>query len=129
MVKFDRLKLLALLAMLPAKAEMVLVHDQGLYIMSFAQEPGKRTIVYAEGCDPNKDEDFYDNAHALVGGDDFGDVFASAADMKAFVDKAVGSWITFKVTSTQITMSAEQIRPKADLSALPPALKAKFGVS
>ena len=58
------------------KNEIVLVHDQGIYCMT----AGKRTddevkggayICYAQGCNPKVDEDFYDEASYLVGGDDF----------------------------------------------------------
>ena len=53
-----------------------LVGDQGLYLITNARfedesSPASRgTVAYAKGCDPNKDDDFYENKVALFGGDD-----------------------------------------------------------
>ncbi len=57
-----------------------LVMDRGVYLMSSGiphqpdparpGDPDARLVVYAEGFDPNED-DWYDAAHALLGGDDF----------------------------------------------------------
>ncbi len=65
---------------LTIKEFLYLVHDQGVYLMSGADEvlpaeDGKTQsfVTYAEGCDPRKDEDWYDQARYLVGGDDFGE--------------------------------------------------------
>jgi hypothetical protein len=53
-----------------------MVTDQGVYLMS----PGKPAIpgangsmnlvVYAQGCNPHIDEDYYDNKRMIMGGDD-----------------------------------------------------------
>lgn len=61
---------------------LFLVHDDGVYLMTAAKEPlllnpetdNKRCLVaYAEGLDPNKDEDVWERAREVVGGDDFGE--------------------------------------------------------
>ena len=53
------------------------VHDHGVYIMSNGvpkDKDGEETnLAYAKGCNPKKDEDYYDEARHLVGGDDFGE--------------------------------------------------------
>jgi hypothetical protein len=54
-----------------------LVHDQGVYLMSARVDrlTGTRSahlVAYAEGCDPEKDEDWWEASRCLVGGDDFG---------------------------------------------------------
>lgn len=59
---------------------LFLVHDQGVYLMSNGLPPDKEGldpknpmcfVVYAKGCDPKKDEDWWEHARDLVGGDDF----------------------------------------------------------
>lgn len=70
----------------PAPA-LFLVGDQGIYLMSNGK-PGlprdeeaakqqasgekfvKQRVAYAEGCDPEKDDDYYENKRQLFGGDD-----------------------------------------------------------
>jgi hypothetical protein len=53
------------------------VHDQGVYLMSNGL-PADLTgpndhcyVVYAQDCDPNQNDDFWETSRALVGGDDF----------------------------------------------------------
>ena len=60
-----------------------LVHDQGVYLMSNGkpgdrvdQEDAKFFVVYAEGCNPNTDEDWWETAREAVGGDDFAEPIA-----------------------------------------------------
>lgn len=59
---------------------ILFVHDDGVYCMSNGL-PGdvvsEKCVfrAFAKGCDPNKDEDFYEEARFLVGGDDFGETF------------------------------------------------------
>lgn len=48
-----------------------LAKDHGAYVGSAAN--GKNCIFYFRGCNPNKDQDFYENAWAMFGGDDFGE--------------------------------------------------------
>lgn len=57
---------------------LAFVHDDGLYLMSTGiphlerpDKPEASKVVYAEGCDPNRNEDFWDRSRELVGGDDF----------------------------------------------------------
>ncbi|WP_300500060.1 DUF3085 domain-containing protein [Marinobacter sp.] len=53
-----------------------LVGDQGVYLITNAKleddsTPASRgTVAYAKGCNPEVDEDFYENKVALFGGDD-----------------------------------------------------------
>jgi hypothetical protein len=61
----------------PIEPSLWFVKDNGAYLMSPAsprqlREDGDGCVVaYAKGCDPNKDEDFYENARMYCGGDDF----------------------------------------------------------
>ncbi|MFK4534301.1 hypothetical protein ABIA00_002484 [Bradyrhizobium ottawaense] len=71
---------------------VLLVHDQGVYLMSNGQP---RDIVkgqtsfcaYAEGCHPDRDAHWYETARALVGGDDFGEFLPWANELKALLDR------------------------------------------
>jgi hypothetical protein len=46
--------------------------DQGAYLG--ASKGGNNNILfYFTGCNPDQDEDWYDNAHTKFGGDDFGE--------------------------------------------------------
>lgn len=57
------------------QCELLLVKDQGIYLMSAEGEWRKdghiKYLVYADGCHPEKDEDWYDTACEFAGGDDF----------------------------------------------------------
>jgi hypothetical protein len=59
---------------------LLFVHDRGVYLMSNGiprdlDAGGSGSyVVYAEHCNPNTDEDWYDNSRELVGGDDFAEV-------------------------------------------------------
>lgn len=47
--------------------------DQGAYIgATMGAKPEQKVIYYFEGCDPEKDEDWYENARNAFGGDDWG---------------------------------------------------------
>jgi len=71
----------------PKEPHVILVHDQGVYLMSNGNHgEGKtpsteRLIAYAKGCHPDKDKDWYDNARDLVGGDDFADYLPWAREL------------------------------------------------
>ena len=100
MLTFKKEELQKLTAAVPADSELLLVHDQGIYIMSASQPVGKRTIIYAEGCNPEKDDHWWETARRLVGGDDFGEPFATAGTMnKALATAKTGLKII--VTETQ----------------------------
>ncbi|WP_019583837.1 DUF3085 domain-containing protein [Thioalkalivibrio sp. ALE16] len=62
----------------PSEAGLLLVGDHGVYLMSsgipdlMAPEDGgeRRAVVYALGCDPERDPDWYDTKQDTFGGDD-----------------------------------------------------------
>lgn len=59
-------------------AGLWLVGDQGVYLMSNAAEQekndkGRLPVVYAQGLNPDVDEDFYEQKRAMYGGDDGSD--------------------------------------------------------
>lgn len=70
---------------------VILVHDRGVYLMSNGEPrdivSGETSYVaYAKGCDPDKDEDWHENADSLVGGDDFCETLDFAVAMKNAID-------------------------------------------
>jgi len=78
------------------------VKDQGVYLMPANNNVEDRTIVYAQGCDPSKDEDWHENGSFLCGGDDFGEFIEGAAIEEAIKDKCVGFFIKLDETNMQV---------------------------
>lgn len=64
----------------PVGPGLVFVHDRGVYLMSNGLPrdvdgvADGSHVVYAEHCNPDTDEEWYDNSRDLVGGDDFAEV-------------------------------------------------------
>ena len=103
-LKFKKSEMLQLLKDLKPESKLMLVGDHGVYMMSFDQEVGKRTIVYAVGCNPNTDEDFYDNKERLFGGDDGADQIGTAAEMAKIVLHC-NNYLFVNLTATQLSVS------------------------
>jgi hypothetical protein len=87
-----------------------LVHDQGLYLMSGAAEQlrspdGKHSVVYAKGCNPYTDSNYWDFSRLLVGGDDFVDRIPLESFVKAI--KLGAEAIELEVTATEIIVHYE----------------------
>ena len=90
-------------------AAVLLVHEQGVYLMSNGQP---REIVGADaadrsfcaydiGCHPEKDADWYETARALVGDDDFVETLPWARKLKALTDGGARI-ITLRMTRDSI---------------------------
>jgi Protein of unknown function (DUF3085) len=82
---------------IPTEPQVILVHDDGVYLMSngtprdlidpnSTEKYARSFVAYAEGCNPTTDDDFYDNARDLVGGDDFSEYFPWAKPIKEMLD-------------------------------------------
>ena len=56
------------------KPALILVGDHGVYLITNAKMDGspssRGTVAYANGCNPELDDDFYENKRNLFGGDD-----------------------------------------------------------
>lgn len=56
------------------KPTLTLVGDSGLYLLGnqISDEPASKSghLVYAKGCNPSSDDDFYDEKQRIWGGDD-----------------------------------------------------------
>lgn len=97
------------------KPAILFVHDQGIYCMSNGiprdvVDEKSNYCVYAKGCDPRTDEDFYDEAHYLVGGDDFVEIFPVTESTLQRCDQF--SEVEIKVTARQISMTFKKPRLK-----------------
>jgi hypothetical protein len=86
------------------------VHDQGLYLMSPGllrdDNPEGQTnhlCAYAEGCDPERDGEWWDNARAIVGGDDFGEDIDTLGIAKMMEG---GAGLRFEVSETHINITS-----------------------
>ena len=94
---------------------IVFVHDDGVYCMSSglpSDMDGERCFVaYAKGCDPKKDEDFYEESRYLVGGDDFGINFPVNDDHLMVCDEF--SEMVIEVTPEDMTLSFRKPKKKA----------------
>jgi len=110
MIKFNKDQVFALCLKLNMTDKLVLVSDQGIYLMCFNEKTEKRTIVYAEGFDPSKDEEWFDNRYdVLPDGDDFGEEFCTAKamlQMVALAEKHNKKHIAVKVTESSISVTA-----------------------
>ena len=103
----------------PVEAPAVLlVHEQGVYLMSngqprdivgadatgrkdAAKDEGRSFCAYAIGCHPEKDADWYETARGLVGGDDFVETLPWARKLKALIDGGARI-ITLRMTRDSI---------------------------
>lgn len=83
------------------KPQFILVGDHGIYMMTNAKKPkgeSKKTkVVYAKGCNPDLDEDFYENKMDLFGSDD-----GTIAIAMKWIEQAIAcKQRTFKIQLTE----------------------------
>ncbi|SQC20585.1 Protein of uncharacterised function (DUF3085) [Klebsiella pneumoniae] len=76
MLHFDPEALRLVVAEVKAnQCELALAKDDGVYLISAVAERGDtgrvKHIAYADGCNPEKDDAWYETSRVLVGGDDF----------------------------------------------------------
>jgi len=98
-------------------AGLAFVHDQGIYLMPTNPTiPGKKEghhwVTYAKDCNPDTDEDWWDTARGLVGGDDFGENVTPAIHViRACVNDGRG--FSIKVSPTSLTFNTGRKLPKS----------------
>jgi hypothetical protein len=99
---------------LPEAPSVLLVHDDGVYLMSNGKPRdlvsgddgkggGRSFCAYAKGCDPSRDAECWDTSRMLVGGDDFGETLPWAEQIKAKLD-AGAKQIVISVTADNIEL-------------------------
>lgn len=92
---------------------VLLVHDQGVYLMSNGlprdlvrgtQEQGTDFVAYADGCHPETDEAWWETSRKLVGGDDISETIEAAQEILDLI-KAGYADILFTVTARRISLA------------------------
>lgn len=96
------------------QTEFFIAKDQGAYVgSSTGAEPHQQCLFYFKGCDPTKDENFYENARASFGGDDFGEHLPVSHLRAELADSAVAKVrITVRPTSMSIQGLLAKSSPK-----------------
>lgn len=89
------------------KTGISLAKDQGLYLCTNGRMvKGKvaNLVVYANGCNPNTDEfdEWYDKAHRIAGGDDFGEAIDVPFLAKAIMRGVPSVWIHINRNSIRL---------------------------
>ncbi|RXG91627.1 DUF3085 domain-containing protein [Bradyrhizobium zhanjiangense] len=93
----------------PVEAPSVLlVHDQGVYLMSngWPRDIAKGEtsyVAYAEGCNPDRDRDWWETSRQLVGGDDFGECLPWAAEIAQQISEGATE-ITISISGDSIAL-------------------------
>lgn len=105
MLTFNKAELQDLIDGLHINYPLQLVHDQGVYIMCKDQLREFRVIVYAHGCHPEKDPDWWHTSARLVGGDDFGETLCTVGELVKLL-KAARQHITVTLTEKQMVVEA-----------------------
>lgn len=91
-----------------AKREpLYLVHDHGLYLMVASlkdpEKPDRALCAYAKGCHPDQDEEWWDTARSICGGDDFGEKL-DGREVAPLIVQGNGLKISF--SATHLSMKA-----------------------
>lgn len=85
------------------KSQFFVAKDQGAYIGQTTGAPPKPScLFYFKGCDPKKDKNWYDTAHRLFGGDDFGE-FLPVSWLQKVKDNLAVMSMTIKVGKRSVS--------------------------
>jgi hypothetical protein len=96
------------------RPQLIFVHDQGIYLMSNGrprdlisgdQESGKSFVVYADGHDPHRNPNFWDDARHAVGGDDFAEYIDLSPAQLEMISRPSFTGIKIKVTAKSLVIS------------------------
>lgn len=85
--------------------DFFIAKDHGAYIGAYSEKDGSNYIVYFKGCNPEKDEHYYDEAYYKFGGDDFGEHIP--AD---FLHRIARAGRRLRVTLTSTTIKQQAVR-------------------
>lgn len=98
---------------------VLLVHDQGVYLMSNGlprdliqgtQETGSNFVAYAVGCHPDTDDAWWETSRQLVGGDDFSETIEAAREILDLINDGYAD-IVFTVTARRISFAGGRHTP------------------
>jgi len=93
------------------QCRVILVKDQGVYFMAERGErrldDRRKHIAYAIGCNPDIDafDDWWELAHAELGGDDFGEFFDPQDGVFALIQSGEGD-LEVSATATHLSLQA-----------------------
>lgn len=95
------------------KKNWFLAKDQGAYVGAAATVDGEveNVLFYFKGCDPTKNDDWYDEAHYKFGGDDFGEHFEVDILRQVLKDETMMSLI-IAVGKTRISFKTKHGAPQ-----------------
>lgn len=103
----------------PVGPGLLFVKDRGVYLMSNgiprdldAAQSGSH-VIYAQYCNPDDDEDWYDNSRDLVGGGDFADVIPIPRSW----EDACTQFETFEIVINNDTINCGFVDPIVPVSA------------
>lgn len=99
----------------PVGPSLLFVHDRGVYLMSNGiprdlnelNSAMGAYVAYAEHCNPNTDDEWYDNSRELVGGDDF----AEAINIPRSWVNNCDLFETFEIVLTSETLNCGFVDP------------------
>ncbi|BEL92792.1 DUF3085 domain-containing protein [Serratia marcescens] len=88
-------------------SDVLLVKDEGVYLMAASHAKGKRLLAYAEGLDPTTRDsrDVFDEACRLCGGDDFMERLPSDDPTFDHLLEKQG-YLEFLITQTEFCMTS-----------------------
>jgi hypothetical protein len=88
-----------------ANKEVMIVGDRGVYIMADTHDHKKApAICYAQGCDPEKDEGWWELKRATFGGDDGSETLTKDEVLR--IVKTSRKSMTVSLTPTSLTMES-----------------------
>lgn len=110
------------------KPGLVLVHDDGVYLMSSGQpalpaDPNDKSehprsfVAQAQGTDPKKDPDWHTRSAELVGGDDFAEKLDIESCVKWLAGNEGREWMELEFSDSQIGFVSYQ--PKEHPATVP----------
>jgi len=103
-ITLNRDKVVAMLKLLD---KFFVAKDHGAYVgVNGGKDYGFESVIYYfKGCDPVKDEDWYDECHAKFGGDDFGEML-DAKSLVTCLNYPATKGVRINVSKSSITISA-----------------------
>lgn len=103
---FSRAELTKLVeqAVLLKSDELTLVGDHGVYFMNPSQPP-PRGCVFAQGCNPDTDDTWYDKKRRTFGGDDGAEPFTLQQIQRWLARYTSGKSVSLVITSKNIVLA------------------------
>lgn len=130
-LKFNIVEVRKLMNNMSDTDKLSIVGDHGVYLMCMSEKSEKRTIVYANGIHPEKNEHtWWEKKASTFGGDDGVDHFGTKAELKRVVDACTNNFIV-DITSSSIGCSNDYVKPKKvtiNPNNLPDSLRKQLGI-